>query len=391
MSNRSKIDRLVSYFGFFPFVRKLASKVKYNHLQSMFISKEQIERGEADKGEMKRIAADFRSRHPSWYREDVRKIDSLIDQFSTADGDAEEIRDRLYFDRIGRGFLPEEIVCYELFDKPAREKALFMSSRDTSSATLRMNDLRDIDTFNNKGMTYRRFGKYYHRDAIYLSSQGDLDDYLRFIQKHPVYVKKAVFEAMGRSVELIDTTAHSDPRALFNEMLKAGPHLIEEQVKQSDDIARLNASSVNTIRCITFNTKSGIADPYYFMKIGRAGSFVDNGGAGGILVGIDNETGKLNTDGFDEHNHRYPAHPDSGVVFKGYQLPEWDNMKRICKEMSASIPSVKFIGWDLAHTNDGWVVIEGNGCSQLIGPQTVFKRGIKKEVAEIMANMDLLF
>ena len=55
------------------------------------------------------------------------------------------------------------------------------------------------------------------------------------------------------------------------------------------------------------------------------------------------------------------------------------------------MPSVKYIGWDFAHTDDGWVIIEGNGRSQMIGPQTVFKRGIKAEVKGFMQDMDLIF
>ena len=191
-------------------------------------------------------------------------------------------------------------------------------------------------------------------------------------------------------MELVDlTNCGKAPRDLFDSFLKHGPHQLEELVRQSETMARLNASSVNTVRCITFNTRHGIKDPYYFLKVGRAGSFVDNGGAGGILVGIDRDTGRLNTDGFDEFDNRYESHPDSGVKFNSYQLPNWKQIQKICLEMSSKTPKVKFVGWDMAHTDDGWVVIEGNGMSQMIGPQTVTKRGIKAEVEAFMADMDL--
>ena len=106
-------------------------------------------------------------------------------------------------------------------------------------------------------------------------------------------------------------------------------------------------------------------------------------------MGIDRETGRFNTDGFDEFDHRYEAHPDSGVVFKGYQLPQWEQMKEICREMSAKMTQVGFIGWDMAHTDEGWVLIEGNGMGQLIGPQTVWKRGLKAELDAMMQDMEL--
>lgn len=65
-------------------------------------------------------------------------------------------------------------------------------------------------------------------------------------------------------------------------------------------------------------------------------------------------------------------------------MPDYSEAVRITVEMSKMIPKEKYIGWDLAHTKNGWVVIEGNASSQLIGPQIVFRRGIRKEVAGIV-------
>ena len=121
------------------------------------------------------------------------------------------------------------------------------------------------------------------------------------------------------------------------------------------------------------------------MKIGQGGSFVDNGGRGGILVGIDNQIGVLNTVGYDEFLTQYSAHPDTGVQFIGYQLPEWEKLLSLAVELSAQTPTVKYIGWDLAHTDQGWIVIEGNGSSQLIGPQIVWKKGIREEIRQVIS------
>ena len=196
---------------------------------------------------------------------------------------------------------------------------------------------------------------------------------------------------MGRSVEYIDTSVNEmTERELFNSLISEGKCLLEERVIQSAPFEALNPSSVNTVRCITYYTRHGVVVPYCFMKIGRAGSFVDNGGAGGILVGIDSKTGCLNTDGFDEFITRYEKHPDSGITFRGYQLPEFENVVELSRKLSAMTPTVKFVGWDFAHTNQGWVVIEGNGMSQLIGPQIVWERGVKAEMEATLKEMDLL-
>ena len=123
------------------------------------------------------------------------------------------------------------------------------------------------------------------------------------------------------------------------------------------------------------------------MKAGRSGSFVDNGGAGGILVGIDNETGVLNTEGYDEFNTKYEVHPDSKMKLKGFQIPEWDRLKTICTELAQRMPSVKYIGWDMAYSTKGWVLVEGN-MGQFIVQQLVGRKGIKKEMDSIVEQLD---
>lgn len=125
--------------------------------------------------------------------------------------------------------------------------------------------------------------------------------------RHPVFVKKVGKSSLGKGVEKIDLT-NIIKKNDINTLLKViqtwqseeEDLLLEELVIQSKQLAAFNQSSVNTIRIITYNTRSGIVAPFTFLKTGKGGSFVDNGGAGGILIGIDGKTGELNTNGIDE-------------------------------------------------------------------------------------------
>ena len=325
---------------------------------------------------------------------DNRKIDELLQTIPDFQGldeaQKEDLRTDILFCRFAYGFMPDEYVCYNFISKtnPAERKS-FISESDHMRYCYKMNDPVDICIFNDKEQTYEKFGAYYHRDVVAISKKSDYNKYLDYIKKHPVFVKKQVFESCGNSIERIDLqTCGKSEDELFESFLSQGKVILEEVVEQGEETAVFNESSVNTIRCITINTKKGIYAPYTFMKIGRKGSFVDNGGAGGILVGIDKDTGITNTGGYDERRRYYEEHPDSGVQFSGHQLPQWDTLISICKEMASRMPSVRYIGWDLAYTKDNkWVVIEGNGMSQFIGPQTIWQRGIKKEVAAFMKDM----
>ena len=382
--------------GIFPdirWLRKYVTKKRIKRFTLRLLSPEDIKRGEENAAMKQDLVEEYLPKWPEYISPTEEQITDVLHRAPEFKNrtDKDDLRIDMLFCRFAYGFRPDEYLCFGLENKSAEERQEYVSDVERLCYAYQMNDPFEVPIFNNKARTYQLYREYYNREAISIKKPGDFAEFQRYIKKHPVFVKKAVFESMGRSVELIDTaTCGKTEQELFNEWISEGLHILEERVVQSDITAALNASSVNTIRCITLNTRESVIVPYCFMKVGRKGSFVDNGGAGGILVGIDKDTGVLNSDGYDELNIQYEKHPDTGVTFKGFQLPEWETMLSICKEMSAKMDKVKYIGWDMAYTNHGWVVIEGNGISQMIGPQIVWKRGIKKEVSQFMLDMDLL-
>lgn len=399
MNKKALRDRIRSMYPDNPWFKKQMAKFRISRYASSIASLKESDKelAETDRAFKAKIVSEQKAKlqkqSKGRYSRTENKINIICGKLLERNKqlDKETVTEDIWFCWFAYGFLPEEYICYEFENKSYKERKEFASDVEKSQYVFRMNDISDIQILNDKVKTYQLLKKYYRRDAICIKNTDDYEQYSKFIQKHPVFVKKNSYESTGRSVELVDLSSDGrDAGEVFKQIIRDGKHILEERVIQSHYTSALHKSSVNTIRCIAFNTKEGVVDKYYFMKVGQGGSFIDNGGAGGILVGIDRETGRLNTDGFDEYNKRYVKHPDTGIVFKGYQLPEWNELRALCKELSAKLPKVKFIGWDLAHTDKGWIVIEGNGMSQLIGPQTVFKRGCKAEVEALLKKMDLI-
>ena len=54
------------------------------------------------------------------------------------------------------------------------------------------------------------------------------------------------------------------------------------------------------------------------------------------------------------------------------------------------MPHIKFIGWDLAHTKDGWVIVEGNENCYVIAQQMIMDQGMRDIFEKIMKDMDLI-
>ena len=178
---------------------------------------------------------------------------------------------------------------------------------------------------------------------------------------------------------------------LFREYLTEKDVFLEELILQSNKLNSINESTVNTVRCQTIKTDEGVRIPWCFAKLGRAGFFIDNGGAGGLLASIDVKTGIIESDAVDELGQRYSVHPDSGITIRGFKYPDWDQLISICTEMALQVKSAKWIGWDMAHTESGWVVVEGNSVTEVIGPQSTQKRGIKQLLDSYLRRTKVLF
>jgi hypothetical protein len=141
-----------------------------------------------------------------------------------------------------------------------------------------------------------------------------------------------------------------------------GEYLLQELVVQHPQMNGLHPHSVNTIRLITFNNYGKVEVFSASLKIGTKGRSVDNPGAGGIVVGINLETGKLRKEGFfmPGFGGRVEKHPDTGITFKDFQIPFFSESIKLTLDLHRYLYGIHSIGWDIAVTENGPVFIEGN-------------------------------
>ena len=163
-------------------------------------------------------------------------------------------------------------------------------------------------------------------------------------------------------------------------------YLFEEPVIQNVQMMKLNSSSVNTVRIMTAlypNQEVRLFAAWF--KIGRAGSCIDNAGSGGnVDGGVNINTGELfNATKFDSWSHlkSVDSHPDSKAKINGLVLDNWSEIKRLVMDFQARIPELKTIGWDVALTEHGPMIIEINNWWDPTG-QLFIGKGWKKEVQD---------
>ncbi len=146
--------------------------------------------------------------------------------------------------------------------------------------------------------------------------------------------------------------------------LIALPLLVEEAVLQHPALSCLHPESLNTLRLVTMRGIDGRSRYVAGMqRMGTGKMFLDNLSRGGRAVGIE-PTGRLRKWGYteDPRKREVLAHPDTGVVFEGRRIPFWQECLELVRRAHEGFPCTHSVGWDVAVTSSGPVLIEAN-CS----------------------------
>lgn len=175
---------------------------------------------------------------------------------------------------------------------------------------------------------------------------------------------KPTLYSRGRGIQALEvkdgiTNINGMPIAdLFHQYKKN--FQIQERLQQHEQMSKLNPSSVNTIRIVTFRSGMEILLVSVVIRIGRMGAVIDNQCAGGISAAIDKE-GKLAKFGFGGFDQDNILKTDTGVTLEGFLIPSFDKVIEKVKELHFQLPFFDLIGWDMAVADDGEpVLIEWN-------------------------------
>jgi hypothetical protein len=256
------------------------------------------------------------------------------------------------------GARPIDYVRFEFHKKSAKERNRYL----TIYRYFRMQKYfgAGIKGISEKVEEYTTFSRFIHRRWIEVNSNtqnGVVED---FVSKHGIVIAKPVRGEQGKGVLKISSVGSSEYQELLSQKDKT-PFVLEELISNAPEIAAINPSSLNTIRAYTLIKKDKQTKILAIMlRVGKAGSHVDNWGSGGIGYNFDVETGLCVDYGRDKNNNAFVYHPGSNMQMIGYRLPRFDELKRLIVEMSQLVPSARFVGWDIAITPNGFDLVEMN-------------------------------
>ena len=293
----------------------------------------------------------------------------------------------IIFEFIFYGFMTSEYLSYHFEKTPFKKRRTFYSEMDHWIFSHVSNKKEDIWKLKNKRLAYEIFKDYYKREQIIINSKSDFENYAFFASKHPIFFLKPYAGCGGVNSGWFNTNNYSSLTESFEEILSYGSSVLEEGVVQCEEMSKFNPDSINTVRIVTIRRKDKLINWFSFVRTGRKGCPVDNGGKGGIIIDVDINTGKMCSDGINELGVFYKNHPDTGITFKDFKLPFWNETLDMAISLMELMPNVNCIGWDFAITDNGPVVIEANGQTAFIGPQITRQKGIKDECENIIMNL----
>lgn len=262
----------------------------------------------------------------------------------------------------GITIIPLDYVCARVFKKIHGFSPYYLAPTWYNEMRKKINPKNQLYALENKALCDVYFpditfpevfvrglnGLFFDKDMNYISREKALSILKR---NDGFIIKPAIGTLKGDGVKKIDTSKDNIDMAIKD----AGANFIAQEVlKQAEEIAMLNPSSLNCFRVTTIYM-NGRFDYATALKVGKKGAVRDNWNCA-YWIDVSKE-GVLSEYGYD-YNLNAVDRSDSGIVFKGRVIPHFnemiENMERLHKKL---FPNCGIIGWDVTLDREYRVVV----------------------------------
>ena len=247
---------------------------------------------------------------------------------------------------------------FEMYNMTDAQRATYLTCGRNNAMVKKYNDPAYNHYLHNKDEFNARFGGYLGRDWALLRQK---EEAIAFLQKHDTFIIKPLDGSCGAGVEKLCTADYGTAQQAYDALwASAGNALLEEVIAQHPAVSAIYPNSVNTVRAVTLfkNGKAHVITTCF--RMGQGGNHVDNLNAGGLVVPVEESTGIIHQRAMDKEKKVHTHHPSTGTAITGFQFPDWDEAMAMVCRAAEEIPQVGYLGWDVAFSVNGPVLVEGN-------------------------------
>lgn len=273
---------------------------------------------------------------------------------------------------------------FEFYNLNKEQRETYLTRGKNNEIIKKFNDKSKFYIFDNKEEMYKIYNKFLKRQWMVLN-ENNYNDFLDFFKQNKVIIVKPIDGEGGKGIEKYEYINDEESKIVYSSLLFKKQLLVEQCIKQHPDMNKLYNKSVNTLRMFTFY-KDGQA---YFLqailKVGNGG-VVDNFSSGGMYTYVDDE-GTVYAEAIDQMDNKYYKHPISNETIVGFKVPMFKEAVGMVKEAAKVVPEMGYIGWDVAISEDGPVLVEGNcypGVFQVKPSLVEKKEGITPKYNKVM-------
>lgn len=235
------------------------------------------------------------------------------------------------------------------------EKKDFLTKRNYVRLVKYLNKRGYQMIFHDKVVFNRIFKDYIGRDFIDIREVG-YKGFKKFVSgKENVFAKK--HNSFGGDGVKKVNLAGEDLKVLFNQLYNNKQYLIEDTLIQNEYLDWINPKAVNNVRLVTLLKDGEAYVVFKTLRINAGGEEVIS--CHDIYMTLDDE-GNILGNVVDDECNIYKKHPVTGFKFKGAKIPHMDKALELVKSAAKLVPEMRWIGWDVAITEDGAAIIEGN-------------------------------
>ena len=259
--------------------------------------------------------------------------------------------------KYGAGY-KDYLIC-EFYNLSPSQRATFVTRGINNTIVSLLNNSEYYHIFDNKTEFNATFKEYMHRKWLNFNT-ATLAEFETFMSDLDEVICKPDDLCCGEGVEKIKKADFKNLKEMYDTLKSKSINIVEEVIIQHPEMSKLNTSSVNTIRIYSILANDKVNTIYACVRMGNSDRPVDNINAGGMYSPVDLESGKISLPACDKENIVYETHPITGCKIQGHQIPYWQESLEMCREAGMKIPEIGYVGWDVAITEDGPLLIEAN-------------------------------
>ena len=296
----------------------------------------------------------------------------------------------IVYSRIRYGAGIDDYFDFRFYSLNHRGRKSFGTVRDKFAIRNYVNEPDYCVRISDKGQFAKYYGEFMRRNTFHVEAgtdDKDLQEYCARMKENGInrfFIKPCKGgEGIGVFILDVDDPILESVGALMKKYgqinaqeIKNRPHyekkllardelMIEPMLENHPEVNKIHPSSLNTMRIPTLYTGGEFKIMAACIRFGRDGSVVDNINSGGMTAEIDLDTGVIMTPAVDHAGRQYVVHPTTNEIIVGLRIPFWDEIKEMVVKAAEVTPQVKYVGWDVAVTPNGPMIIEGNTCGSL--------------------------